>query len=124
MANCDVRLALFSGTNFTGRRILFRRGGVAIRDLGAFRFNNELTSFRLRNVVNGTEVTLLLFSRNNFQGSFRVYRGNRNVANLAQNGFNNVTSSLIVVGRILTDSEIRQIRSTGTPPRDILVIRQ
>jgi hypothetical protein len=124
MANRDVRLALFSGTNFTGRRIQLRRGGVAVRDLGAFRFDNELSSFRLRNVVTSGEVTLVLFSRINFQGSFRVYRGSRNVANLAQNGFNNVTSSLIVVGRILTDSEINQIRRTGTPPRDILVVRQ
>ncbi|MDG0872173.1 hypothetical protein L5D93_06520 [Paenibacillus thiaminolyticus] len=75
MANRDVRLAIFSGINFTGRRIVFRRGGVAVRDLGAFRFNNVLSSFRLRNVVNAREVTLVLFSRINFQGSFRVFRG-------------------------------------------------
>jgi hypothetical protein len=124
LANIDVRLALFSGTNFTGRRILFRRGGVAIRDLGAFRFDNVLSSFRLRNVVTSSEVTLVLFSRINFQGSFRVFRGNRNVANLSQFNFNNLTSSLILVGRILTDAEINTIRSTGIPPRDILVIRQ
>lgn len=124
MANRDVRLALFSRINFSGRRILLRRGGVAIRDLGALRFNNELSSFRLRNLVNSSQVTLVIFARINFQGSFRVYRGNRSVANLALANFNNVTSSLILVGRILTDTEINQIRTTGTPPSDILIIRQ
>lgn len=122
MANSDVRLALWSGTNFSGRRILFRRGGVAVRDLGAFRFNNALSSFRLRNVVQSTQVTLVLFSRINFQGSFRVFRGSQNVANLGN--FNNITSSLILVGRNLTNTEIAQIQSTGRPPRDILIIRQ
>lgn len=124
MANSDVRLALWSGTNFANRRIRFRRGGVAVRDLGAFRFNNVLSSFRLRNVVESSQVTLVLFSRINFQGSFRVFRGSQNVANLNNFNFNNVTSSLILVGRILTSSEISQIQSTGRAPRDILVIRQ
>ncbi|OOC62571.1 hypothetical protein [Paenibacillus ihbetae] len=122
MANSDVRLALWSGPNFSVRRILFRRGGVAIRDLGAFRFDNILSSFRLRNVVESSQVTLVLFSRINFQGSFRVFRGSQNVANLGN--FDNVTSSLILVGRNLTDAEISQIQSTGRPPRDILIIRQ
>ncbi|BFH66871.1 MAG: hypothetical protein E6230_02490 [Paenibacillus dendritiformis] len=124
MANRDVRLALFSGVNFTGRRIVFRRGGVAVRDLGAFRFNNVLSSFRLRNVVNTNEVTLVLFSRINFQGSFRVFRGSQNVANLGRFNFNNVTSSFILVGRRLTDAEINTIQRTGNPPRDIVIIRQ
>ncbi|NGP61549.1 hypothetical protein L3476_16210 [Paenibacillus thiaminolyticus] len=124
MANRDVRLAIFSGINFTGRRIVFRRGGVAVRDLGAFRFNNVLSSFRLRNVVNAREVTLVLFSRINFQGSFRVFRGSQNVANLGRFNFNNVTSSFILVGRRLTDTEISNIQQTGTPPRDIVIIRQ
>ncbi|QWU13847.1 hypothetical protein SAMN04487895_10189 [Paenibacillus sophorae] len=124
MANRDVRLALWSGTNFTGRRILFRRGGVAVRDLGAFRFDNVLSSFRLRNVVQSSQVTLVLFSRINFQGSFRVFRGSQNVANLGNFNFNNVTSSFILVGRNLTNTEIALIQSTGRPPRDILIIRQ
>lgn len=124
MANSDVRLSLWSGNNFSGRRILFRRGGVAVRDLGAFRFDNALSSFRLRNVVQSTQVTLVLFSGINFQGSFRVFRGSQNVANLGNFNFNNVTSSLILVGRNLTNTEISQIQSTGRPPRDILIIRQ
>ena len=124
MANSDVRLALWSGINFTGRRILFRRGGVAVRDLGAFRFDNLLSSFRLRNTVQSNQVTLVLFSRINFQGSFRVFRGSQNVANLGIFNFNNVTSSFILVGRNLTNAEISQIQSTGRPPQDILIIRQ
>jgi hypothetical protein len=124
MANRDIRLALWSGINFSGRRILFRRGGIAIRDLGAFRFDNVLSSFRIRNVVQPSEVTLVLFSRINYQGSFRVFRGSQSVANLSSFNFNNVTSSLILVGRNLTRSEISHIQSTGRPPRDILGIRQ
>lgn len=124
MANSDIRLTLWSGINFTGRRIRFRRGGVAVRDLGAFRFNNALSSFRLRNVVQSSEVTLVLFSGTNFQGSFRVFRGSQNVANLGNLNFNNVTSSFILVGRNLTNAQINRIQSTGTPPRDILIIRQ
>lgn len=124
MANRDIRLVLWSGINFTGRRIVFRRGGVAVRDLGAFRFDNVLSSFRLRNVVQRSQVTLVLFSQINFQGSFRVFRGSQNVANLSNFNFNNVTSSFILVGRDLTNSEINQIQSSGRPPQDVLVIRQ
>ncbi|WP_055108217.1 hypothetical protein [Paenibacillus ihumii] len=124
MANRDVRLALWSGNNFSVRRILLRRGGVAIRDLGAFRFNNALSSFRLRNVAQSSQVTLVLFSQINFQGSFRVFRGSQNVANLSNFNFNNVTSSLVLVGRNLTNAEISQIQSSGRPPQDVLIIRQ
>lgn len=122
MANTDVRLQLFSGFNFTNRRIVLRRGGVAVRDMGAFRFNNVLSSFRLRNVSLTDSVTLVLFSRVNFQGAVRVFRGAQSVSNLGL--FNNATSSMVLVGRNLTDAEIRAIRLTGNPPRDVLVIRQ
>ncbi|WP_425436250.1 hypothetical protein [Paenibacillus rigui] len=122
LANKDVRLQLFSGNNFTNRRILFRHGGVAIRDLGAFRFDNLLSSLRLRNASTTDSVTLVLFSRIKFQGSIRVFRGSQTVSNLGS--FNNLTSSLILVGRNLTNSQIQQIQRTGIPPRDILAIRQ
>jgi len=95
---------------------------VAIRDMGAFRFNNALSSFRLGNVSLTDSVTLVLFSGLNFQGAVRVFRGAVSVANLRS--FNNVTSSMVLVGRNLTNAEIRAIRRTGTPPRDVLVIRQ
>jgi len=124
LANRDVRLALWSGTNFSVRRILFRRGGIAVRDLGAFRFNNALSSFRLSNVVQRSQVTLVLFAGTNFQGSFRVFRGSQSVANLGAFNFNNATSSFILVGRNITNTEIALIQRTGNPPRDILVVRQ
>jgi hypothetical protein len=120
----NLRLSLFSGANYTGRVIRFRHAGVAVRNLGAFHFNNELTSFRLRNNVNPLAVTLVLFSRNNFQGSIRVFRGNQNIANLSNLNFNNVTSSFILVGFRMSDHQIREIQRTSIPPCDILVINK
>jgi hypothetical protein len=124
LANRDVRLSLFENINFGGDRIRLTRGGVAIRNMEAIDFDEELSSFRLRNVVNSNQVTLVLFSRNNFQGNFRVYRGSQNVANLSANNFNDRTESLLVVGRILTNAQINQIRSSQNPPNDILVINR
>lgn len=124
MAIGSLRLALWSNINFSGRRILFRRRGVAVRDLGAFRFNNVLSSFQLLNVVRRSQVTLVLFSNINFQGSFRVFRGSQNVADLRNFNFNDVTSSFILVDRNLTNAEISRIQRTGTPPRNILIISQ
>jgi len=124
LANKDARLALYSGFNFTGRVIRFIRGGVAVRDLRAFRFNKILSSFKLSNVVNRNEVTLVLFSRINYQGAFRVFRGSQNVPDLRRFNFNNATSSFILVGRRLTNNEINQIQRTGVPPSDILEIKQ
>ena len=121
MANRDVRLALFQDNNFSGRRILFRRGGVAVRDVNALQFNDQLSSFRLRNTLNGRDVTLILFADTNYRGEFRVYRGNTNVASLGN--FNDKMSSFIVVGRRLTDAQIIRIRNTRIPPTDLLRIR-
>ncbi|WP_461479619.1 hypothetical protein [Paenibacillus sp. PvR148] len=119
----DISLRMFSGFNFTGRSIHFKRRGVAVRDMGAIRFNNILSSFRLRGGV-FTGVTLVLFSGTNFQGSFRIFRGNRDVADLRNFNFNNVTSSFILVSRPLTTAQINEIQRTGNPPRDILVIKR
>lgn len=124
LINHGIRLALWSGTNFTGRRIVFRRGNVAVRDLRVFNFNDVLSSFRLRNETHRAQVTLILFEHINFRGAFRVFRGSQSVANLGRFNFNNVTSSFILARRILTDAEIARIRSTGTLPGDFLVIRQ
>ncbi|NHN35605.1 hypothetical protein G9U52_38665 [Paenibacillus sp. S3N08] len=121
-SNSDVRLAIFEDNEFRGRRIQFRRGGVAITNMQALRFDQMLSSFRLRNADVSSEVTLVLFSRNNFGGRFRVFRGSQNVASL--NDFNNETESLLLVGRNLTLNEINDIHDTGTPPRNVLIIRQ
>lgn len=122
MANRDVRLTLFEDPNFSDRRIIFRRGGIAVRDARAFRFNDELDSFRLRNVVNRNQVTLILFENINFEGDYRVYRGTQNVSNLGN--FSDRMSSFIVVGRRLTNAQINRIRNTRIPPRDVIVVRQ
>jgi len=124
LVNRDVRLVLWSDANFSGRRIVFRRGGVAIRDLRAFQYNDVLSSFRLTNLVQRSQVTLVLFRDINFQGPFRVFRGSQSVANLTNFNFNDQTSSLILVGRRLTNFQINRIRNTGIAPRDILIIRQ
>lgn len=119
------RLALWSGRNLTGRRILFTGDeGVAVRDLRAFRFNNLLSSFRLTNPGDSSEVTLVLFSGIDYQGSFRVFRGAQTVRNLSTRSFNNVTSSFVLVEDILSNTQINRIRSTGRVPDDIIVIRQ
>lgn len=123
MATGNLRLALWSGVNFSGRRILFQRRGVAIRDLRVFRFNDELSSFRVNNLTNPAQVTLVLFRDINYQGPFRVFRGSRSVADLRTLGFNNQTSSLILVGRRLTDQEIRRIQATAAAPGGIVTIR-
>ncbi|MFC5530519.1 hypothetical protein [Cohnella yongneupensis] len=122
MSNRFVRLSLFSGFNFTGRRLVFRRGGIAVRDLRVFQFNDILSSFRLVNVIIPGQVTLVLFRDINFQGSFRVFRGSQNVRDLRNFNFNNVTSSFILAGRNLTTSQINAIQSTGIMPTDIGII--
>jgi hypothetical protein len=122
MVNRDVRLQLFADANFAGRSIRMARGGVAIRDARALSFNGVLSSFRLRNVVDRNAVTLLLFSRTNFRGTMQAYRGNTTVSDLGD--FNDRMSSLIVVGRRLTDAEIDAIRNNRVPPRNIIQIEQ
>lgn len=122
MANRDVRLALFADINYSGRRILFRRGGVAVRDARALGFNGMLSSFRLRNEANGRDVTLVMWSRTNFRGTRRVYRGNTNIADLGN--YNDRMSSFVLIGRRLTDAEINAIGNNNRPPAGILIIRQ
>jgi len=122
MVNRDVRLTLFQDNDFGGRRIIFRRGAVAIRDARALNFNGQLSSFRLRNVNNSNAVTLLLFSRTDFRGDVRVFRGNTNVRSLGD--FNDRMSSLLVVGRRMSDDEIRRFINRRNPPNNILEILQ
>lgn len=124
MALGNLRLALWSGVNFSGRRILFQRRGVAVRDLRAFRFNDELSSFRVSNLTNPAQVTLVLFRDAGYQGPIRVFRGSQAVADLRRFGFNNQTSSLILVGRRLSDQEIRRIQTSRSAPAGIVTIRQ
>lgn len=124
MATRNIRLTLWAGRNFANRRIQFRRRGVAIRNLNAFRFNNDLSSFRVRRGNQVNDVTLVLFSRVAYQGDFRVFRGAQAVANLGNFNFDNRTSSLIFIGRNLTNEQIRQIQANRRAPQDVVEIRQ
>ncbi|WP_139489939.1 hypothetical protein [Brevibacillus dissolubilis] len=116
----NVRLTLWTGANFTGRRRRFRRRGVAVRNAVAINFNNVLTSFTLRG--NTDFVTLVLFSGTNYQGNVRVFRGRTSVSNLANLGFNNVMSSFILVTRVLSDIEIAAIQLTRRAPAGVVEI--
>ena len=118
-----ARLTLFDGRNFQDRRLQIRRRGLAIRNMSAIRFDNDLSSFRLRR-NNSANVTLVLFSQANYQGAFRVFRGNAAIANLSNFNFNNRTSSLIFILRNLTDAQIRNIQSNARAPRGIAEIRR
>jgi hypothetical protein len=119
--NRNARVTFFSGANFTGRSLSFRRG-VAVSNLGLFGFNNIISSFRLRNTVIPSQVTLVLFSGRNFTGNFRIFRGSQNISDLRAFNFNNVTTSFILVGCRLTTSHIRTIQRTGKMPRDISTV--
>lgn len=118
-----ARLTLFAARNFGNRRLQIRRHGLAIRNMSAIRFNNDLSSFRLRR-EDASNATLVLFSQANYQGSFRVFRGNAAVANLSNFDFNNRTSSLIFILRNLTDAQIRNIQTNRRAPRGIAEIRR
>lgn len=118
ISNRNVRVTFFSRFNFTGRSLTFRRG-VAVSNLGLFGFNNIISSFRLRNVVIPSQVTLVLFSGRNFTGNFRIFRGSQNISDLRAFNFNNVTSSFILVGFRISTSQIRNIQHTGIMPSSI-----
>lgn len=118
----NLRLSLFAGANYTGRNIVFRNGGVAVKNLGALRFNNLLTSFKVNNTTLPQNVTLVLFSRNNFKGSFRIFTGRTNVANLSRFNFNNVTSSFILTDSRLTENQVLEIQRTSVIPCEVVVI--
>ena len=116
----SLRLELFQDINFSGRRIVFRRGEVALRDARAIQFNDELSSFRVRN--NGRSVTLVLFQDINYQGDFLVFRGARSIADLRNQNFNDEMSSFILVGRRLTNAQIRAIQNNARAPRGVVEI--
>ncbi|MET3292761.1 hypothetical protein EDM56_18370 [Brevibacillus fluminis] len=118
----SLRLSLYSQKNYKGRRIRFKRGGVAIRDMHAFDFNNRLSSFRVSNLREPDNVTLVLFSAANFKGKVRVFRGSQNIPRLSRFGFDNITTSLILVCGRMSDETISQICRTGQIPKNILVI--
>lgn len=120
----DLRLQIFSDNNFSGERIVFNSGEVAVRDLRILNFNDVLSSFRLRNRNNSKNVTLVLFEDIDYQGRFIAFRGSQNVSKLTNRNFNDLASSFVLVARNLSNSRIRQIQREARPPGGILEIRR
>lgn len=114
-----IRLDLFSNRNFSGRSIIIR-GRIAVLDARQFRFNGELSSFRLNRKEDEEIVTLVLWSRTHFRGARRVFRGSMNISNLGS--FDNRMSSFIVIPRRLSDSEIDTLERRGLPPFGDVII--
>jgi hypothetical protein len=115
-----MRLELFADINFSGRRIVFRNGQVAVRDIRAFLFNDQLSSFRVR--TNMRNVTLVLFADVNYQGNFLVFRGPQAVADLRMQNFNDQMSSFVFVRGNLTNADIQSLQRRGRAPQGILEI--
>ncbi|KON98600.1 hypothetical protein AF333_17780 [Aneurinibacillus migulanus] len=110
-------VSLFADPNFAGRRLRFR-GNIGVRNLlDAFNFNDVLSSFEL----DGDDVTLVLFENVNYGGRPVVFRTARDVANLgvANLNFDNMTSSFVMVNRLLTDAEITAIQENARAPRGV-----
>lgn len=118
-----LRLDLFSDINFNGFRLTFDGGEVAIRDMRLLNYNDILSSFSIRNSSERDNVSLVLFADINYQGSFQVFRGTRNIANLVERGFNDLTSSLVFVARRISNSRVRRIQREAQPPGGVLEIR-
>ncbi|AZK46962.1 hypothetical protein [Paenibacillus lentus] len=105
------RLRLFRDENYTGRRFVIR-GNVGIRNLE--RSFGDIESLRFFSPNSGA--TLVLFSRTNFRGNFRVFRGTTNIADLDDIIAGNDPDSIIISNTRLSLTEIRTIRRTGTLP--------
>jgi hypothetical protein len=108
-----LSLELFQDANFSGRRIRFRRRGVAVRNMNAFAFNDLLSSFRMSNPNNPGSLTLVLWEDVNYSGRRQVFFGSRSVPFVGPI-FNDLTSSFIFVPRRLTSREINRIEATGS----------
>lgn len=106
------RLFLFRDENFRGRRFVWR-GNVGIRNLE--RLYDDIESLRFFSP--SANATLVLFSRPNFRGAFRIFRGTRNIADLDDIVAGESPDSLIISRRRLTVAQVRNIRRTGNLPQ-------
>lgn len=105
------RLYLYTDERYLGRRFVWR-GNVGIRNLEA-RYDGIES---LRFYSPSANATLVLFTRSNFRGNFRVFRGTRNIPDLDDIIGGNDPESLIISRRRLTLEQIREIRRTGRLP--------
>lgn len=105
------RLFLYRDENFAGRRFVWR-GNVGLRNLD--RLYDDIESLRFFSP--NSNATLVLFSRRNFRGAFRIFRGTTNLADLDDIVNGNDPESLIISRSRLTAAQVRNIRRTGTLP--------
>ncbi|MNP09037.1 hypothetical protein D3C76_1011270 [compost metagenome] len=105
------RLFLYREENYLGRRFVWR-GNVGIRNLE--RRYDDIESLRFFSP--SSDATLVLFSRTNFRGAFRVFRGTTNISDLDDIIRGNDPDSLIISSIRLTLEQIREIRRTGVLP--------
>lgn len=102
------RLTLYSEENYRGRtRILNGNLGLTNTD--------EVESLRFFST--SANATLVLFTRINFKGNFRIYRGSRNIPDLDDLIAGNDVESLISSNIRLSEAQVREIRRTGTLPQ-------
>lgn len=107
-----LMLSLFSDANFAGiRRDLV--GNIAVRNMATIDLDDDVESLRLSG---GSQATLVIFRRNNYQGTFRIFTGPRQISDLRDINFENDISSLILSSRPLTEAEIAEIQRTRRPP--------
>ncbi|MNJ57920.1 hypothetical protein D3C77_535310 [compost metagenome] len=107
----NPRLSLFREEDYSGRRFIIR-GNVGIRNLD--RSFGDIESLRFFSP--SSNATLVLFSRRNFQGRFRVFRGVTNIADLDDIIFGNDPESIISSNSRLSLEQIRAVRRTGILP--------
>nr|WP_072335354.1 MULTISPECIES: hypothetical protein [unclassified Paenibacillus] len=105
------RLYLYRDENYTGRRFVLR-GNLGVRNLE--RRYDDVESLRFYSP--SANATLVLFTRTNFRGSFRVFRGSVNLRDLDDIIGDNDAESLIMSNSRLTLEQIRTIRRTGNLP--------
>jgi len=105
------RLRLWTDENFRERRFTWR-GNVGLRNLD--RLYGGIESLRFFSP--SANATLVLFSRSNFRGNFRVFRGTTNLPDLDDIIRGDDPESLIISNRRLTLAQIREIRRTGRLP--------
>lgn len=106
------RLTLYSEERYRGSSIILR-GNLGIRNMDSGRYDDVES---LRFFSPSSNATLVLFTRTNFRGNFRVFRGNRNLADLDDIIGGNDPESLISSNSRLTLAQIRAIRDTGRLP--------
>lgn len=98
------------------------RGNLGVRNLGSVGIGASSESLRFR-TRNGNS-TLVVFTEANYQGSFRVFRGETNIADLREFNLENAIVSFVMADRTITSAEINQIRENARVPSGFAEVRR